>query len=135
MQQVLVAAVGVVAAFALGCGATSVVPGLANAPALGGAQIADPRGHDVIANGLDSCGTHLDPGPLRYRVPPCPSVVPVTPKISLAPAPEHDVELELQWVRHYYEGWPCPHPKSLSDGERLTAWGPTDLRASHCDLP
>jgi len=135
MQQVHVAAVGVVAVFALGCGTTSVVAGLANAPALGGPQSADPRVHDAIANGLDSCGSHVDPGPLRYRVPPCPSVVPRAPRVSLAPAPDYDIQLELQWVRHYYEGWPCPHPRSVSDGERLTAWGSTDLRASHCDLP
>src|ERR1700730_819615 len=56
---------------ALACGC-AVQPGLANAPSLGGTALAEPGVHDVIANGPDSCGRKLDPGPLRYRVIPCP---------------------------------------------------------------
>jgi hypothetical protein len=56
---------------ALACGCV-VQPGLANAPTLGGTTFADPRVHDAIANGPDSCGNKLDPGPLRYRIIPCP---------------------------------------------------------------
>jgi hypothetical protein len=133
MQHVFAAAASVLGTLALACGAPVIQPGLANAPALGGAQIVDPRVHDAIANGLDSCGRHLDPGPLRYKVPPCPSLAPSAPRVSFVPP--SDGEWEVRWLEHYYVGWPCPHPKSVSDGQRLMAWSPTDLRASHCDLP
>jgi hypothetical protein len=43
-------------ALASGC---TVQPGLANAPQLGGTTLADPRVHDVIANGPDSHGRKL----------------------------------------------------------------------------
>jgi hypothetical protein len=52
--------------------ACKVQSGLANAPALGGSTIVDPRVHDVIANGPDSCG-RLDLGSQRNRIPPCPA--------------------------------------------------------------
>jgi hypothetical protein len=131
MQQVTATVAGVLGTLALSCGGAVVQPGLANAPALGGAQIVDPRVHDAIANGLDSCGRHLDPGPLRYEIPPCPRLLPSAPAVSFQPAPGG--ETEMHWLEHYYVGFPCPHPRS-SDGEGLIAWGPTDLRASHCDL-
>jgi hypothetical protein len=55
-------------ALASGC---AVQAGLASGPQLGGTTVPEERVHDAIANGQESCGP-LDPGPLRYRAPPCP---------------------------------------------------------------
>jgi len=100
-----VAAVLSTASLLWGC---AVHPGLANAPQLGGTADTDPRVHDVIANGPDSCGRTLDPGPLRNRVIPCPHV-------SHAPssnAPFSPVTtsngIVRPWVEHFYWRWACP---------------------------
>jgi hypothetical protein len=62
----------VVAALCLTACSSVVQPGLANAPALGGAT-PETRVHDVIANGHDSCERSMFPqgGVLRGQVPPC----------------------------------------------------------------
>jgi len=134
MQQVSVAVAGVLATVVLACGAPVIQAGLANAPALGGAQSVDPRVHDAISNGPDSCGRHLERGPLRYQIPPCPSLQPSAPRALVAPTPSSDA-WQVEWLEHDYVGWPCPRSRRISDGQRLIAWRPTDLRASHCDLP
>jgi hypothetical protein len=71
MDHILPCLAFVILPSSLTCGCT-VQPGLTNAPQLGGTTIVDPRVHDVIANGPDSCGRNMDSGPLRYRVIPCP---------------------------------------------------------------
>jgi hypothetical protein len=90
---------------ALACGCT-VQAGLANAPQLGGTTIADPRVQDVIADGPDSCGKKLDPGPLRYRVIPCPRAGASSPRPA-APAPSADIDEVMRWVDHHYTDWGC----------------------------
>jgi hypothetical protein len=94
-----------------GCGASSPLQaGLANAPRLGGTQLADERVSDVISNGNDSCARSAGPGPLRGRVPPCPTTHPTRwgniPPSSATGAGE---SLVIPWVEHFYSGWPCPH--------------------------
>jgi hypothetical protein len=61
----------VLAFCAFGCGAV-VQPGLANAPALGGAT-SETRVHDATANGHDACERAMFPQGevLRGQVPPC----------------------------------------------------------------
>jgi hypothetical protein len=100
--------------------ACAVHPGLANAPQLGGTADADPRVHDVIANGQDSCGRQLDPGPLRNRLIPCPRTTqPRSTAMSFAPSPEYN-EIVTPWVEHYHWRWACPsidHKLSLRSRE------------------
>jgi hypothetical protein len=89
MHRILASLAFVIVPSVLACGFT-VQPGLANAPTWGGTTLADPRVHDVIANGPDSCGRKLDPGPLRYRVIPCPrasSSPSRTPSRASSPSP------------------------------------------------
>jgi hypothetical protein len=90
----------------LGC-ATTVHPGLANAPALGGSPVADVRVHDVVANGRDSCERKLGPGPLRDEVPPCQTVerTPDSPVVT-GPTSSEKV-IVMPWVEHYYSRAAC----------------------------
>ncbi|HEX8794737.1 MAG TPA: hypothetical protein VF765_27510 [Polyangiaceae bacterium] len=92
-----------------GCG-PRVQPGLANAPALGKVPSADERVTDATSNGRDSCGRlKPGPGPLRFQVPPCPTVE-AAPAVKLslpAPHPAADGGAD-EWVEHYWNGWPCP---------------------------
>lgn len=93
----------------VGCG-SSVQPGLANAPALGKMPSADERVTDLVANGHDACERNVGPGPLRYQVPPCPTVVEQAPAVSIAvrtPSQPADAGVD-EWVEHYWQGWPCP---------------------------
>lgn len=93
------------AALLWGC---AVHPGLANAPQLGGTADSDPHVHDVIANGLDSCGRTLDPGPLRNRVIPCPHVS-HTPSSSASFSPVTSSNgIVRPWVERFYWRWACP---------------------------
>jgi hypothetical protein len=126
----------VLLALSLGCG-SSVQPGLANAPALGGTRVVDPRVHDAIANGPDSCGRRLDraPGPLRNRLSPCaPLSSPAKSAAFVSKAPGNDA-FALPWMEHYYVGWPCLRADKKSAGAALVAWSPTDLSAAQCALP
>jgi hypothetical protein len=83
--------------------ATTVQAGLANAPGLSG-TLADPRVHDAIANGTDSC--EPAPGALRNEVPPCPIARPESnPTVAIQPpSAKRDV---VPWVEHYYTPWAC----------------------------
>jgi hypothetical protein len=102
----------------VGC-ATTVHAGLANAPGLGGTRIADPRVHDVIANGQDSCGRlEPDPGPLRYRQPPCHREASPATSTALAPPSVRDDPWVQRWVEHYYSRWMCrTRQEALASGE------------------
>ena len=104
-----------------GC-APSLQPGLANAPRLGGTQLADERVSDVISNGNDSCARNVGPGPLRGRVPPCPTTHPtrwaVAPSSSATGAGE---SLVVPWVDHFYSGWPCPRTTVASSTQRTVS--------------
>jgi hypothetical protein len=86
----------------LGC-ATVFRPGLANAPQLNGSQMVDPRVHDAIANGRDSCERRLGAGPLRNEQPACivaaPSVYPPVAPAEAVPVP---------WVKPYSDRGSCP---------------------------
>ena len=123
MVQILVRLAGSLAIAAL-C-ACAVKPGLANAPQLGTAPDADSRVHDAVANGPDSCGRRLDPGPLRHRVLPCPRVS--TPTSRPAPAVSLDDTAIMQWLKHYHARWPCEGdtnpPLALASGTACPATG------------
>jgi hypothetical protein len=121
----------------LGC--VRVQPGLANAPALGTTPGADgrqhDRGHDVIANGEDSCGRQLDDaGPLRNRVPPCVGAPEPASSSLVNWSSPFEREVVRRWLEHYHSAWACPD-RLASAGTMLVAWPPTDLRASSCALP
>jgi hypothetical protein len=93
MARILASLAFVIFPSTLGCG-WAVQPGLANAPALGGSTLAAPSVHDAIANGPDSCGRKLDPGPLRYRVVPCPRAGPSPTRLPpVASSPRPDVTM------------------------------------------
>jgi hypothetical protein len=119
-----------------GC-ATTVHPGLANAPGLGGTRIAGARVHDVIANGQDSCGRRLepDPGPLRYRLPPCRQEVGPGMSTALAPLGARNDSEAQRWMEHYHFGWPCrTRQEALASGE-MVAWSPALATGKICGLP
>jgi hypothetical protein len=125
-------------AFALtitGCGgsvAQTVHPGLANTPPLGGARHVEMRTHDAVANGDDSCGPTLEPGPLRYRYPPCPNVERASDALLLASRPpgakglwskqraepdEHELRF---WVPRSESLWSCIEIPKASLATRAT---------------
>jgi hypothetical protein len=97
--------------------------GLSNAPRLGGNSDTDPRVHDAIANGPDSCGRKLDPGPLRYRVIPCSRAN--APSSRPTPAASLDDSAIMQWLKHYHARWPCEgdnsSPVALASGAACPA--------------
>src|SRR5579859_7078065 len=133
MMYKMALAAALIATLAPGC-AHTVQAGLSNAPALGGPTAVDPRIHDTIANGPDSCGRRLDPGPLRNRVPPCPrAAVPASDPGTPVRTDDHVV---FPWVEHYYARWPCEFsqesrdvPNTPRDWARLARSAPT------CGLP
>ena len=105
---------------ALACGCT-LQSGLANAPQLGGAAVADPRVHDVITNGHDSCGRKLDPGPLRGRIPACPlmSSTLASPRRRLS---RDDQVVVMPWDEFIRARWRCPWlEEEPTDPTRATA--------------
>ena len=104
----------------VGC-ASSVQPGLANAPRLGGAPVADERVSDVISNGNDSCARSVGPGPLRGRLPPCPTTHPTRWAVAPSTATSAGGGLVGPWVEHFYSGWPCPHA-AVASSPRTPAW-------------
>jgi len=90
----------------LGC-ATVFRPGLANAPQLNGSQMVDPRVHDAIANGRDSCERRLGAGPLRNEQPACIAAAPpVSTPAARGEAPAE--ALPVPWVKPYSDRGSCP---------------------------
>jgi hypothetical protein len=87
-----------------GC-STSIEPGLANAPRLGGIQTADERVNDAISNGGDSCGRYAEHGPLRARLPPCPTVTHPLAASFLVQSPTGKESLVGPWLEHFYVDW------------------------------
>lgn len=122
--------------FALGC-VPAVQPGLANAPALGGSPLVDPRVHDAIANGEDSCGRRLEPdtGPLRYRLPPCRRESAPKTGTAIVPSGTRDGGEGLRWMEHYYFGWPCKAKQEAVVGGTTLAWSPALSIPTGCDSP
>ncbi|MGD0526828.1 MAG: hypothetical protein ABSE49_16900 [Polyangiaceae bacterium] len=124
----------------VGCGASSPLqPGLANAPRLGGTGLADERVSDVISNGNDSCARSTGPGPLRGRIPPCPTTHPTRwGNVAPSSATGASESLVIPWVEHFYSGWPCPHATSSAVASTKTppAWlAPPLDPAVACLLP
>jgi hypothetical protein len=110
----------------LGC-ATTVQPGLANAPAFSTTPVADANVRDVIANGRDSCERGLGQGPLWHQLPPCPAVErPAVPILANRVPPTKGVV--MPWVEHYYSRWPCSSWENGSD--RMTLVGLASPRVS-----
>lgn len=103
----------------LACACT-VQAGLANAPQLGGAATGEPGVHDAIANGPDSCGRKLDPGPIRNRVIPCPRASHPRSTSPSAALPVESDPTVMQWLQHYHAHWPCPEdvgrPLAIASG-------------------
>jgi hypothetical protein len=93
----------------LGCG-TTVQPGLANAPALGGTTLVSGRGYDAIANGPDSCGrAEFQGSPAPNHWPACSretgravSWAELVPRRGM-----RDDGEDQRWMEHYHFGWPC----------------------------
>jgi hypothetical protein len=105
-----------------GC-ATTIEPGLANAPRLGGSQASDLRIHDVVSNGADSCGRHAEHGPLRARIPPCPTAGhPVVGTVLFTESPDTE-SLVLPWLEHFYADWPCSTAGPLSRPDSAATHG------------
>jgi hypothetical protein len=107
--------------------------GLANAPALyGSAPANDQRQHDVVANGLESCGRYLENGVLRYQWPPCPApqatlVSPATvqplatvqpPSPSAKASAPASAASATPWPEKFVVEWPCSH-RLLDEAEAL----------------
>lgn len=86
--------------------ACAVQPGLANAPQLGGSTVVDSRVHDVVADGPDSCGRKLDPGPLRNRIVPCPRLVHAS-TAKLPAGGTVDPFAVTPWFLSHYVQWSC----------------------------
>ncbi len=140
MSRWLVLTVLSIAPFAFGC-ASSVRPGLANAPRLGGTSTADDRITDVVSNGDDACGLYAENGVLPNRIPPCASWMPSrSPASYAAPVSASPrVTFVEPWLNHFYVGWPCPAPSSSSPTHqaRLTksAWTPPSTTVATCSVP
>jgi len=104
--MVRISAFAIAALSAATCACT-LQPGLANGPQLGGTPDTDSHVHDAIANGPDSCGRRLDPGPLRNRIIPCPRTgEPRSIPPSAAPSTGSDPVI-MRWLNHYHAHWPC----------------------------
>jgi hypothetical protein len=128
----------------VGCAPSSIRPGLANVPRLGGTAADDERVRDVVANGDDSCSAHAEQGPLRYRWPPCTSSAHPIADTELLPAYIGLREsLVMPWLEHFYVGWPCPHALSRTPARTdvrtqttaatTIAWIPPPAHAQSCE--
>jgi hypothetical protein len=121
-----------------GC-ASSVRPGLANAPRLDGLGAADDRVVDVVANGDDSCGRHGEDGPLRSRWPPCPAHARAAMATVLLPgSPRPGESLVVPWLEHFYSGWPCARATARptpSTETRAVAWTAAPSPVHSCGEP
>jgi hypothetical protein len=120
MDRNLTSSALVAFSFALACGCTAQL-GLANAPPLGGTTLADPRIHDDIANGPDSCGQKLDPGPLRYRVIPCPQASPSPSRPPPGASSSSANAVKVPWFEHHDAHWDCPRREDSHSSPPLEA--------------
>ena len=112
--------------------ATTVQPGLANAPAPSTNAIAPADVHDVIANGRDACERGLGAGPLRYQIPACPGVErPGAPPVVLRVASPAQRSV-MPSVRHFYSRLPCASLET--EAIRLTLANPASHFAVSSDL-
>jgi hypothetical protein len=120
----------------VGC-APSVQPGLSNAPRLGGAAASEERVSDVVSNGGDSCGRWAEQGPLRYRMPPCPSAAHPAASMWLltsSTAPVQPPAVVVPWLQHFYTQWSCSRPSTGRDARTL-AWASASTAPSACNNP
>jgi hypothetical protein len=121
-----------------GC-ASSVRPGLANAPRLDGLGAADVRVVDVVANGDDACGRHGEDGPLRGRWPSCPAHARAGKDIVIVPLSTRSGEsLVVPWLEHFYTGWRCAHAiaRAYPGFETKTvAWTAAPSPGHSCEEP
>jgi len=122
MSRWLVLAACAMSMGGIGCSASVVQAGLANAPRHGGTGLVDERVHDVIANGDDSCDRWGEQGPLRNRIPPCPALAHPVVSTWLQPsgANPYSQGVVVPWLQHFYLGWPCPLPAAKAG--RTLAW-------------
>jgi hypothetical protein len=119
----------------VGC-APSLQPGLANAPRLGGTQLADERVSDAVSNGGDSCGRNADPGPLRGRWPPCPTTHSMA-GAAFAPSSAPSGSFVVPWLEHFYSGWPCARGSmaNVASSGHTPPWVTTAPPTPVCTLP
>jgi hypothetical protein len=123
----------------LGC-ATSVRPGLSNAPRLGDAPATESRIADVVSNGDDACTGYTERGGvLRNRIPPCATRSAGYPlSVSEVPPPEGVTPggaLVRPWLDHFYVGWPCP---TTSSSRQTKVWMTSTAAATPlatCSVP
>jgi hypothetical protein len=117
-----------------GCGST-VRPGLANGPRLGGTTTADDRVDDVVSNGAEACGLYAEHGVLRNQIPACASWAPATPPASYVTAPgavAPNGGLVEPWVNHLYVGWPCP---GVPSSRQTKSWSVPGAAVATCAVP
>ena len=101
-----------VGALIAGC-AVNAVPGLANAPTLGGTT-AETRVHDVVANGKDACERSAFPegAVLRGQIPPCTSKEILVKTVAFSqPTPTGE-----PWLSPSYPIGVCPSDASSRRG-------------------
>jgi hypothetical protein len=110
--------------FVSGCGA-QLQAGAANAPALGGSPVFEPRTHDAIANGQESCEVREEGSPLRYRTPACSRVTrkPEVPEFVVPRPLSEPVVLPLG----YSDAWACDSSRALPLVDRWSIFP--------CELP
>jgi hypothetical protein len=118
-----------------GC-APPVEFGLANGPRLGGNVLADEPVHDVISDGSDACGRFAEYGPLRGRMLACATVAHPVVGATLLPvaAGGKGEGLVVPWLKHFYVGWPCPHP-AASPPVKTLAWTTSSSAPLACTRP
>jgi hypothetical protein len=114
-----------------------VQTGLANAPRLGGAAAPDDRVSDVISTGGDSCGRWAEQGPLRHRIPPCPSAAHAAASMWLltsSTAPAQPPGVVVPWLQHFYTQWTCSRPATPTPTNTL-AWASAGTAPTACINP
>jgi hypothetical protein len=114
-----------------------VQPGLANAPRLGGTAAPDDRINDVVSNGGDSCDRWAEQGPLRHRIPPCPSSPHPAASMWLlttSTAPQHPPGVVVPWLQHFYTQWSCSRSEAPTATKTL-AWASAATAPAACANP
>ena len=119
---------------AFGC-EHAVQPGLSNAPALGGPSAVDPRVHDAIANGPDSCERHLDSSPLRNRFPPCGTdASPATTEPAATGGAVRAPGIAFSWLDHLHARWAWDSTAGDTQVDAYEARPPTAIVVDACAL-